>query len=330
MPLQPPSVPSPCGKYMSFSRRQFLKIAALSAAGLPLLRRAAAQTGEWVEEAPAAAEMRRYLESVVGERSMALEFRRFNRRHDEQFRVQVNGDKQMPVASCFKAFVALYYFLTLPEAEWQAGENSPVYRMAVFSNNVETGTVLQMTAARVRGDGNAIEKFNNFLRRTVGIWSGIYGWNWPGNPIADQFDPRHAPDTRIPLDIRGRPYTVDNAFTVGDLARGWDVIWRGEFFAVDARLRAALRATKALFAIPAGDYRSPIERVYADGYTGKDGILPAESFAAGRVIDDAGIIEIGDAAYLVAFMSAGESESTAIDVLREVIAQIEVAEAAFR
>jgi len=46
------------------------------------------------------------------------------------------------------------------------------------------------------------------------------------------------------------------------------------------------------------------------------------------VVNDAGIISLPTRAYILAFMSAGESESTAIAVLREIVSQIDVYESA--
>jgi hypothetical protein len=102
---------------------------------------------------------------------------------------------------------------------------------------------------------------------------------------------------------------------------------RGQHFSQIERFRRAARATIGLLSIPADNgYRSPIERVYPDGYMGKDGILPSDNLELGRVVNDAGAITLGGHTYIIAFMSAGESESTAIDVLRGVVRQMDVYE----
>jgi hypothetical protein len=45
-------------------------------------------------------------------------------------------------------------------------------------------------------------------------------------------------------------------------------------------------------------------------------------------VDDAGVLHVGGNTYLIAFMSVSESESLALNVLREVIGQIDVYEQA--
>lgn len=305
------------------NRRCFLRM--IGAAALWGAGRASAY--DWYAETPLAASIRRELESVFRGLSMALDFRCINSRQDEEFRIQINAHQLFPVASCFKAFVVLYYFLNIPPNEWDADEYTPLYRMAVFSDNVATGVVLDNVSRRVSGSANAIEKFNNFLLNIVGLENGLHTWKWERTPTVGLSDPRFAPSDDRVVRVRGIDYQVDNVFTAADLARGYDFITRGEFFTQSSEFREAVRATKALLSIPAGDvYRSPIERVYPAGYMGKDGVLPASDVAVGRVIDDAGALKAGDNTYLIAFMSAGDSESTAINVLREVVRQIDIYE----
>lgn len=308
-----------------YSRRHFLRLlgsAALAAAG-----RAAAQ--DWEVETPTIARMREHLEAVIGGLNIALDFRGFDVTHNELFRIQVNADALEPVASCFKAFVVPYYFLNTPASEWDYGENSLLYSMAVHSSNTATGLILDSVARRLEGPDNAIVKFNDFLR-DMGLANGLHTWNWEGSPTAGLTDPRFAPSAvngRV-VRIRGLVYQVDNVFTAADLARGHDYITRGEYFTDSERIREALHLTKALLSIPSTTtgYQAPIERVFLPGYTGKDGILPASDIATGRVVNDAGVVRVGDNHYIIAFMSAGESESVALNVLREVVGQIDVHE----
>jgi hypothetical protein len=282
---------------------------------------------DWEQESPSATRIRLYLESLFASRNMALDFRCIGgSSYDEQFRIQIKAFDYYPVASCFKSLVVLYYYFNTPQDAWQDGENTSLYRMAVHSSNVETGVVLDEMSRRVRGRGNAIEKFNDFLRVTVGLANGLHTWNWEGSPTVGLSDPRYAPTSERLVWVAGQSYSVDNVFTASDLARCYDLLARGEYFSAAPTIKAAIAASRRLLSIPAADYRSPIERAYPNGYTGKDGILPAEDVATGRVVDDAGMIQVGDHTYIIAFMSAGESESTVIDVLREVANQIGVYE----
>jgi hypothetical protein len=312
---------NPSQKYpRSLSRRQFIGILGGAALTSPLR----ALGYDWEVETPLTRQVRETLENLLAGRAMALDFRRINAQFDEEFRIQINAADIYPVASCFKAFLVLYYYLNTPVAGWQDGEGTSLYSTAVFSNNVETGTVILDVADRVIGNWNALEKFNNFLRLRLGIQGGLYTWDWPGTPTTGLFDTRYAERA---MTIRGIAYPIINFFTAGDLARGYDILARGHIFAVDPAVRDAILATRMLLSISDPNYRSPIERVYPGGYLGKDGILPTGDIAAGRVVNDGGIVNVNGNQYIIGFLSAGESESVALDVLREVVNQINLYEA---
>lgn len=311
-------------------RRQFLKLLGGSALfalmPVPGLK---AQVSAWQQPNAAALHIQRNLQDLLRPWDMALDFRGLDPDHNEQFRIQIRADELFPVASCFKAFVALYYYLNTPQEDWNDSPTTPLFRMVVNSDNGATGVMLANVAQRVAGPGNPIEKFNNFLQSVLGIPNGLHTWNWPGSPTVDFSDPRFMPsaNTGRMVYLKTGAHFVDNVMTPADLVRGHDVITRGEYFAQNAGLKAALQATKALLAIPSTvDYRSPIERAYPEGYVGKDGILPASDVPTGRVIADAGAIQTTTHTYLLAFTSAGESESLAIDILRQVTEQIAVYE----
>jgi hypothetical protein len=307
---------------MRLNRRQFLKLTA-TAGGLYPFSRLYAE--DWEEESPLVAQIRANLTTAFQGRIMALDFRGFNPANDEVFRIQLNASDAYPVASCFKAFLALYYFLNTPQTDWNYTDRETyIYRSAVFSDNLASGVLLNDLARRVPGQGNPIEKFNDFLRLTLGIAAGLHTWKWEGSPTVGMRDRRFAERS---VTLRGATYSVDNVFTPADLARGYDVLTRGEYFARVEAMRAAIRATKAVLSIGAANYRSPIERAYAPGYIGKDGVLPTGDLKLGRVVNDAGIIQSGDNHYIIAFMSAGESESTSVGVLREVVNQVKLFEA---
>jgi hypothetical protein len=301
---------------MTLSRRQFLH----------LLGGAWLWWQDWETESPLVTPLRLHLEEVIGSLNMALDFRGIDADHTEVFRIQINAERLLPVASCFKAFIAPYYFLNTPRGAWEYGENSLLYSTIVHSSNTATGTLLDNIGRRVRGRENALVKFNNFLRY-IGLQNGLHTWNWEGSATEGLTDPRFAPSAQTGRLVRVRDqfFPVDNAFTAADLARGHDFITRGEFFTPNAAMREILRLSKDLLSLPslATGYQSPLERVFPPGYVGKDGILPASDIATGRVVNDAGALRAGNHTYIVAFMSAGESESVVIDVLREVIRQID-------
>lgn len=310
----------------TLTRRRFLSLAAglIGAAALPI------RAQDWADESPLIESIRSDLQTYIGGLNMALDFRCIDRDLRECFRIQINADNLMPVASCFKAFAVLYYYLNTQPESWQDDENSALYRMTVYSDNGATGVVLADVAGRVPGDGNAIIKFNDFLRGTMGLRNGLHTWNHTGSPTVGMSDLRFAPSAvngRV-VRMRGQEHQVDNVFTAADLARGHDYIWRGEFFTQSETFRRAAQATKALLSIPATriGYVSPIERVYPRGYMGKDGILPSDMIATGRVVNDAGVLSAGDDHFIISFMSAGESESTALAVLAEVVRQMGIYE----
>lgn len=302
------------------TRRRFLGLLGAAALSRPFM----ALGADWDAENPLAKQVREYLEGIFAGKVMALDFRRINPNLDEDFRIQINALNIYPVASCFKAFVVLYYYLNTPKEQWDDAEGSSLYSTAVFSNNLLTGTVLVDVASRVRGAANALQKFNNFLRFTMGIKGGLYTWDWEGTPTTGFFDTRYGGQSMI---VRGQSYPVINAFTAADLARGYDILTRGDAFAVSPTMRDAIQATRAILSISAPDYQSPIERVSPTGYMGKDGVLPAGDIEVGRVVDDAGVVTVNGSRYIISFMSAGESESVSLSVLAEVINQINVYEA---
>ncbi len=308
------------------TRRKFLQHLALVT--LPWPQQTSGGPTDWDQETELARSVREYLESVFSGRNMTLDFRRINERYDQEFRIQIKAFDWMPVASCFKAWMPLYYYLNTPPGSWDDQPGSSLYSTVVFSSNLDTGIVLADVANRIAGDRNPIEKFNDFLRETVGMANGLYTWDWTGSPTVGFVDQRYEPtlNRAVKLETDDEVYLADNIFTANDLAHGYDVLVRGEVFARWDRMREAITATRALLNIRAPEYRSPLEFVVTDGYMGKDGILPAEDFQPGRVVNDAGVITIGEAHYIIAFFSAGESEVSVRSVLGELMTMIDIYE----
>lgn len=310
----------------TFSRRTFLQRMGIALTGTIF------QPGfpnDWDTETPLVARIRQDLETVFAGLDMALEFRRVNALDNEEFRIQINAYTRYPVASCFKAWLALYYYFYTPREAWQDSQGSSLYSAIVFSGNTATGEVLADVAQRVLGQRNPIEKFNDFLLQKVGMANGLHTWNWEGSPTVGFSDPRYEPNDNRQVFIGEDQdaFRVDNIFTATDLAHGYDVLVRGPVFARYDRLKNALEAANRILSVRAPDYQSPIERAFKGIYMGKDGILPVGDLPLGRVVNDAGVITIGDNRYIIAFMSAGHSETTAMNVLTEVIRQAEYYEA---
>lgn len=307
---------------MSLSRRNMLSLilaspfqrAALSGSPLPV--------GQ-------VQQMRRSVAELLDGRHIALELRALDGKRDELFRVQFNADMLLPVASCFKAFVVPWYYLTVPREDWNDGPDSALWDMAVHSNNYYTAVVLDRVAGLAPGEGNAIEKFNDFLL-SIGMKNGIYLWRI--GPTRDNRDMRFKPSRATGRMVRlgDRQIPIFNTFSAGDLATGYDFIARGERSSSRPGIGAALQRTRELLAIPEKGVRSPIERAYRPGYIGKQGSIPPQDIPTGYVFNDAGLIRIGDLQYILAFMSVSEFETRALAALRAIVRQAILLEREFR
>jgi hypothetical protein len=310
---------------MTISRRLLLKTlgAGIAAMSLPGALRADPRRPV---SSPAAAELDA-LESdfwnTIGSLEIGLDLRRVDRASGEElFRLQINADKLYPVASCFKIFLVLYYFWHTPRAAWDYGPGSPVYRTAVFSDNVMTAVLLDEMARYITFYGNAIQKFNDFLIFTMEMEQGLYSWNWENSRTVFQTDSRFAASSQRYVEVRGLRYAMDNLTTAADLANGYARLLQPATFTNYEHAAEAIEHTLELFSIPASNYQSPFERVFPQGYTGKDGVLPARDSAIGRVINDAGIIQMQNGTYILTFLCAGEGEYVGLQVLRQLAASL--------
>ncbi|GAB4519433.1 MAG: hypothetical protein OHK0046_28280 [Anaerolineae bacterium] len=273
---------------------------------------------------PALITLRRELEALIGDREVAVDIRRMDTvTGHTYYRAQVKAEELYPVASCFKTWAALYYFTHMPADAWNYAEGSPVYNMLVSSSNNDTSTVLDTVGRQVRGYGNAIQKFNDFLLFTLHFDNGLYSWNWPGTVTAGQIDDRFAPSWSHYVEFHGQRYDMNNIMTAREMADGYTLFFQPGYMAEDA-----FRLTHDLLGIPGRRYRAPLERVFAQGYTGKDGVLPAADSTVGYVMNDAGIVQIGDGTYIIAYMCIGENEPAALETLRTIAGLIEQFEAA--
>lgn len=260
--------------------------------------------------------------AAIGAQTMALDLRGLDDDNQTTLRLTYNETALLPVASCFKAFVALYYFWNVPQHEWRVDENSPLYRMIVVSDNLLTGQVIADVSPYIVFYGNPLEKFNDFLLYTMGLKNGLYTWKWEGNPIMGYIDNRFAPSAERYTLVGGIQHSVDNLMSAEDLANAYAFMLNppgdvpGAAFAAESALK--------MLSIPAERYQSPFERAGWTGYTGKDGILQKNDISTGNVVADAGIIPLGETAnrnerrYILAFMSAGQTEYSAINTLRAI------------
>lgn len=321
---------------MALSRRAFLRwVAAGAASGL-----AFSLLPDAVAQSPAAQRLADAISRAIGSRAIGFDLRRIDDEGYEQFRVQVNADQLYPVASCFKTFAVLYYCWYMPYLMWSSPDaESLLYRVAVSSSNLGTTTLLYQVAPRVPvlvPGRNAIETFNDFLIYTMRFQNGIYRWSFgvDGGDESDSLttpppvdtDRRFEPSLGRYVEVRGERVLMDNLFTAADLANGYAMMLAPDSFPDVDRAATAIDVTLDLHSIPFEGYESPFERAFERDYTGKDGVLPASDSPAGRVINDAGIVQFGAGRYVIAFLCL-EGEFAALEVLGEIRAAIEAYEA---
>ncbi|MCU0497175.1 MAG: class A beta-lactamase-related serine hydrolase [Anaerolineae bacterium] len=269
--------------------------------------------------------LERDLLDIIGDQTIGFDLRQLDDQQQVIMQIQHNADQRYPVASCFKAFVVFYYFWHTPIARWQVDRESAAYRVAVFSDNVQTGFLIRDVGENVDVYGNALQKFNDCLLYDIGMSEGIYTWDWPGNPLIGFADDRFAPSEARVITLRGETHSADNLTTAQDLARGYTFLAQAADGALPPnplqpkydfeRAQRAAQATLDLLAIPAANYRSPLERAGWMPYIGKDGILPRGDLSVGNVVNDAGLITQDETRYVIAYLSVGQTEYSAINTL---------------
>jgi hypothetical protein len=304
------------------SRRNFLKLIGMMGATLPLMPLRAQIYDDDIRDFEEA------IFAILGDQPFGLDLRRID---PETGRVDVrvinNAYTLYPIASCFKMLVVLYYLTVTPRERWQVDEDSAAYRVAVFSNNPMTGDLIAEAAAYYPLSGNAIERFNHFIRNTLLMQNGIHDWDWPGSPTIGESDPLYAASpSRSVIGRDGTAYAMDNVFYAADLAEAWARLLSNDPMPGEPQAVEAIEMVFELFSIPAEDYEAPIERAWGD-YIGKDGVIPDADSPIGRVVNDAGIIRVGEAQtpYVVAAMFAG-SEFRFVESLRAILEATEAYE----
>lgn len=275
---------------------------------------------------PSVQRLQNALMELIGGLEIGLDLRHLHPEDGTTYwRIGINAEKLYPVASCFKAPLLLYYFWYTPPGAWQTREGFPAHSVAVFSNNLLTGTLMQQVAGHVETFGNPIQKFNDFLLFRLGFTNGLYSWNWEGSPTQGLLDDRFAPSPQRYVEAFGRQHRMDNIVTAAELANFYALLLHPNPFPATETvlLPDVITATLDLLAIPAPEYEAPLERTTVESYIGKDGVIPAEDSSVGRVINDAGIITVGGQTFVLAYLCAGEGEATAISVLRQVVTLLE-------
>lgn len=302
------------------SRRHFLSLLGASAVAAP--------TQHWLPRfAPTAPSGRLTalednIAATIGEQPLGLDLRAVDLRDGYQyFRITNNAFRLYPVASCFKVMAVLYYLLYTPQDDWQTDADSAAFRVATYSNNPMTGDLLVDTAPLYAAPGNAIEKFNHFLRFVLQMQNGLTDWNWPGSPTVGMVDPVYQPSTSRNVLVGERRIEMDNLFFPSDLANVWNRLLTSDPFPDEPQGIEAARMTLRLFSFPADVYESPIEQVYGE-YVGKDGVIPADDSPVGRVINDAGFFRVGQGVYLMSAMWVG-SDYTFLRLLEAIIGHLQ-------
>jgi hypothetical protein len=259
--------------------------------------------------------------NAIGRQEMGFSLRKLDDEMRVVFSINYNADKLYPVASCFKVFLLYYYFWNTPQEQWKTDRESAAYRVGVFSDNVKTGVLIRDTGEFVTVYGNPMEKFNDCILLNLGLKHGLHKWEWEGNPMVGFTDPRFEPSTERFIEIRGTSRNVDNLTTSTDLANGYVFLAqaaegklppnpKNPYFDT-ARAQLAATATLDLLSIPAENYKSPMERGFGS-YTGKDGVLQPEDLGIGYVVNDAGLVTVGESRYSIALISVGQTEYSTV------------------
>jgi len=315
-PSHNPPEPSSAVLDASFTRRNTLKLLGSAAASAALALSFPVTRAEFLQrdEAIVVREMRRLLNDAFEGEEMALSFSYITPDREETFRIEIRPDRLYPVASSFKAAVVLYYFLNTPQDEWEYEQGTPMYSMAVYSNNARTGTVLGEVARRL-GVENPIVAFNDFLTDPdlLGLRHGLYSWTFPEfvMPTNGYVDERFHPQQWDTGNIAKFVLNFSTAAEIAAIFRLLATAERHPRWEQDAHFRASVLASRELLSIPALEYLSPLEKAitYGDHYS-KDGSLRPIDIGV-NVRNDAGVWLMQDGgAYLISFMSTRETDES--------------------
>ncbi len=259
------------------------------------------------------------IDALLQNKDMALELKRFDSEGKVLYEYSRKSDELFPVASTFKLFVALYYFINTPQSEWKQEEGSDMHSMIVFSNNGKTGDVLAEVSSRVPGEGNAIEKFNDFLHEKVGMQkeNGIARWD------AGALRAKKNTDEKVTKDPNSKAV---NFLTTEDIIKGLSFLATAESkddWEKDEQFQAAIKATRALASLPSPEYQSVLDRVapFSNGY-GKDGILRPSDIGISVFTEGCVYPQSDGGSLVVAYMAKRQTEPTLRLVLKQVLDDI--------
>lgn len=251
------------------------------------------------------------LDETLRSKEIGLVASRWNSDGQLIYRLRYNDPEPYAIASTFKAFAAFYYFMTMPREQWNTGRGSNVYNMVVFSDNTAAGNILALTADVVPGNGNPIEKFNDFMQTFFGLsdLSGIHAWD--AGALANQqlVDARFVPDVTQPgryVTLYGDIYAIRNRFTARDTALATERLARIPFdAAADAKTRLAYQMTRTLMSVSDSRYRTNFDTIAFDtGAWRKYGYL-SEADAGAEARSEIVVIPTPDGGHLVIAMLSG-------------------------
>lgn len=319
---------------MPYSRRQFLKVAALLSAAtvasrlpLPTAQAATSATrrnylAEYLTamETPYAAPLNIYMERVITNHNVSLLLYDMN---TTQLLVGLAPENPLPVASAFKAALPIWFvdvvdrdvWNAVPVEYWNAAASSEVpeefrdawrthsvilrdlYRALVFSDNFTTGTVLSYIA-EAQGSTDAVIAFNDWAAERVGMSqiSGLSGWS-EGVSAGMTFTDERFEERGT--NIGGQLYNFPNMMTARDI--GLFYMWM--LTELDDEQQAVC---KTLLSTIHNNRGANLERL-AIGNEGiaysKNGSLETDG---GYVVTDAGVISLPDERdYLLVVLSLG-------------------------
>ena len=217
------------------------------------------------------------LELVMDDVHARIEFKEIGlyvSRYDDSsnllYRIRYNENKSHAIASTYKAFASFYYFMNVPESDWEMEYGDNVNSMVVYSNNTKTGNLLWNVSEYIRHeDRNPIEKFNDFLHHVLGVSeeSGVYSWDHGFMQGTGYTDLRYIPypyaeDGGGYVEAHGRFIPIGNRFTAADAGIATEFIALALYDEdADPKVRKAAENTRYLMSINDPLYPTTFDKI---------------------------------------------------------------------